>query len=105
MIHNSKKYLIDVDKRGQNVAINISVEIEMSPELVDMMLRDLRNNVQDFSEARILSEIIRDPVIIYILCQRIEQVKNQDIRYQETEHEDLSNQQPRTSQWSLHTAS
>lgn len=103
MIRNSKKYSIDVDKMGQDVAISISVQIEMSPELVELVLRDLRNDAKDFNEARILTEIIRDPVMIYSLCQRIEQVKNQDIRYQ-GEHEEQSNQQPRNPDWSLYTA-
>lgn len=105
MIRNSKKYSINVDKMGQDVAISISLEIEMSPELIDLVLRDLRSDARDLNEARILTEIIRDPTIIYSLCQRIEQVKNQDIRYKETEHEDPSNQQPRNPHWNLYTAS
>ncbi|MEH2170882.1 MAG: hypothetical protein V7K41_30370 [Nostoc sp.] len=105
MIRNSKKYSLNVDKMGQDVAISISLEIEMSSELIDLVLRDLRSDARDFNEARILTEIIRDPTIIYSLCQRIEQVKNQGIKYQETEHEDLSNQQPRNPDWNLYTAS
>ncbi|MBD2567352.1 hypothetical protein [Anabaena lutea] len=105
MIRNSKKYSIDVDKMGTDVAISISLEIEMSPELIDLVLHDLRSDARDFNEARILAEIIRDPIIIYSLCRRIEQVKNQDIRYQETQHEDMSNQQLTNPNWSLNTAS
>ncbi|MUG93784.1 hypothetical protein F7734_15720 [Scytonema sp. UIC 10036] len=104
MIRNNKKYSVNVDKRGSEVAINISVEIEMSAELIDLVLRDLRSDARDFNEARILAEIIRDPIIIYSLCQRIEQVKNQDIKYQKMEHEDLSHQQP-VPTWGLNTAS
>lgn len=105
MICNSKKYSIDVDKIGQNVAISISLEIEMSPELIDLVLHDLRSDARDFNEARILTEIIRDPIIIYSLCRRIEQVKNQEIRYQDNQHEDMSNKQLINSNWSLNTAS
>ncbi|MEB3180586.1 MAG: hypothetical protein VKL59_16390 [Nostocaceae cyanobacterium] len=83
MIRNSKKYSIDIDKIGQDVGISISLQIEMSPELVDLVLRDLRNDAKDFNESRILTEIIRDPVIIYSLCQRLEDVKNQDFSNQE----------------------
>ncbi|MTJ51853.1 hypothetical protein FJR38_03755 [Anabaena sp. UHCC 0253] len=105
MIRNSKKYSINVDKMGPDVAISISLEIEMSPELIDLLLRDLRSDARDFNEARILTEIIRDPIMIYSLCQHIEQVKNQDIRYQEIQHEDTSNQQLTNPNWSLNTAS
>ncbi|BAY66578.1 hypothetical protein H6G33_07690 [Calothrix sp. FACHB-1219] len=105
MIRNSKKYSIDIDKTGPNIAINISLEIEMSPELIDLVLRDLRSDARDFNEARIITEIIRDPIIIYSLCQRIEQVKNQDNRYPEVHNEELNNPQPRNSNWSLNTAS
>ncbi|MEC4817207.1 MAG: hypothetical protein SAK29_28650 [Scytonema sp. PMC 1069.18] len=105
MIRNSKKYSIDVDKIGQDVVISISLEIEMSPELIDLVLRDLKSDARDFNEARILSEIIRDPIIIYSLCQRIEQVKNQDIRYQENSYDDMSDQQLINPNWSLNTAS
>lgn len=104
MIRNSKKYSINVDKMGQDVAISITLDIEMSPELIDLVLRDLRSDARDFSEARILTEIIRDPIIIYSLCQRIEQVKNQDIRYQENQNEDMNNQQLINPNWSLNTA-
>ncbi|MBK1989631.1 hypothetical protein A0J48_019185 [Sphaerospermopsis aphanizomenoides BCCUSP55] len=105
MIRNSKKYSINVDKIGQDVAISISLEIEMSPELLDLVLRDLRSDARDFNEARILTEIIRDPVIIYSLCQHIEQVKNQDIRYHETQPDNRSNPQLINPNWSLNTAS
>lgn len=104
MIRNSKKYSINVDKMGQDVAISISLEIEMSPELIDLVLRDLRSDARDFNEARILTEIIRDPIIISSLCQHIEEVKNQDNRYKETPHEDMNNQQLTNPNWSLNTA-
>jgi hypothetical protein len=103
MIRNSKKYSIDVDKIGEDVAISVSLEIEMSPELADLVLRDLRSDSKDFNEARILAEIIRDPVIIYSLCKHIEEVKNQDFRYQEMRHQEASNQE--VSDWSLPTTS
>lgn len=105
MIRNSKKYSINVDKMGSDVAISISLEIEMSPELIDLLLRDLRSDARDFNETRILTEIIRDPIIIYSLCQRIEQIKNQEIRYQETQHESMNSQQLTNPSWSLNTAS
>ncbi|MTJ08947.1 hypothetical protein [Anabaena sp. UHCC 0204] len=105
MIRNSNKYSINVDKIGTDVAISISLEIEMSPELIDLLLRDLRSDVRDFNEARILTEIIRDPIIIYSLCRRIEQVKNQDLIYEETQHGDMNNQQLTNQNWSLNTAS
>ncbi|TAE60775.1 MAG: hypothetical protein EAZ76_02070 [Nostocales cyanobacterium] len=104
MLRNSKKYSINVDKVGQDVAINISLEIEMSPELLDLVLRDLRSDARDFNETRILTEIIRDPIIIYSLCQHIERVKNQEVIYQPTQHEN-NNQQLMSSDWSLNTAS
>lgn len=101
MIRNSKKYSIEVNKIGQDVAISISLELEMSPELAELILRDMRTDVKDFNEARILSEIIRDPVIIYSLCQRIEEVKNQDVRYEEMRHQDGRNQE--VPDWNMHT--
>ena len=104
MIRNSKKYSINVDKIGQDVSINISVELEMSPELLDLVLRDLRSDARDFNEARILSEIVRDPIIIYSLCQHIEQVKNTEVVYQPNHHEN-NNQQLISPDWSLNTAS
>lgn len=104
MIRNSKKYSIEVNKNGQDIAISVSLEMEMSPELAELVLRDLKSDLKDFNEARILAEIIRDPVIIYSLCQRIEEVKNQAVRYQEMRHEDLNNQELKNPDWGLHTA-
>ncbi|MGB3204637.1 MAG: hypothetical protein WBB28_06580 [Crinalium sp.] len=102
MLRNSKKYSINVDQIGTDIAISISVEIGMSPELIDLILRDLRSDARDFNETRILAEIIRDPAIIYSLCQLIEQVKNQDNRYKETNHEDLNNQEPTNQDGNLY---
>ncbi|MBD2448590.1 hypothetical protein H6G76_15800 [Nostoc sp. FACHB-152] len=99
MIRNSKKYSINVDRIGPDVGISISVDIEMSPELIDLVLRDLKSDARDFHEARILTEIISDPIIIYSLCQRIEQVKNQDTIYPEIQNEDMGNQQLRNPNW------
>lgn len=103
MIRNSKKYSIDVNKNGKDVAISISLEFEMSPELAELILRDLRTDVKDFNEARILSEIIRDPIIIYSLCQRIEEVKNQEVRYQEMRYQEAVNND--SPDWNMHRTS
>lgn len=84
MIRNSKKYSIDVNKIGEDVTINVALEMEMSAELAELVLRDLRSDIHDFNETRILTEIIRDPVIIFNLSQQIEEAKNQEQgRYQE----------------------
>ncbi|MBE9229810.1 hypothetical protein IQ264_30870 [Phormidium sp. LEGE 05292] len=105
MIRNHKKYSIDINKVGQNIAINISLEMELSPDLAELVLRDLSTDIKDFNEARILAEIVRDPIIIYSICQRLEEVKNQELRYPELQpemrHRDSRNEQ--LSEWSLDT--
>ncbi|MFB2896832.1 hypothetical protein ACE1CI_28300 [Aerosakkonemataceae cyanobacterium BLCC-F50] len=83
MIRNNKKYSIEVNKIGQDISISISLEMELSPDLAELVLRDLSTDIKDFNEARILAEIVRDPIIIYSLCQQIEEVKNQEVRYPE----------------------
>lgn len=83
MIRNNKKYSIEVNKIGQDISISVSLEMELSPDLAELVLRDLSTDIKDFNEARILAEIVRDPIIIYSLCQQIEEVKNQEMRYPE----------------------
>ncbi|MFB2837048.1 hypothetical protein [Floridanema evergladense] len=79
MLRNNKKYSIDVNKIGQDISISVSLEMELSPDLAELVLRDLSTDIKDFNEARILAEIVRDPIIIYRLCQQIEDVKNQEL--------------------------
>ncbi|MGQ4649065.1 hypothetical protein [Lyngbya aestuarii] len=97
MIRNSKTYSIEVDKIEEDIAISVSLEMKISPELAELVLRDLRTDIKDFSEARILAEIVRDPGVLYSLCQRIEEVKNQSASYQRGTNQEVID-------WNLHTA-
>lgn len=83
MLRNNKKYSIEVSKIGEDISISVSLEMELSPDLAELVLRDLSTDIKDFHEARILAEIVRDPIVIYRLCQQIEEVKNQEVRYPE----------------------